>query len=327
MDTTERVDPLGRSSRHPRRRRPRSRRHQVAVGAALALAVVLGSLVPVPPAQASVISVDGTVTGYAGCNSSSHRMDMGGTFRVADTFPGGAWLSSRYAYWQVDGSTGQRIGDYYYTRSTLSWGRPGTVRLPDTELGRPGDRLAEFRLADRDHQRPVGPAECRRAGGGSPWMDLGRMEHVRYGGVVSEQQSLRLPLEQQHVHRVGDLVLTQALVPEEETTTETSRGDCGGTPYAPRPGANLGRGVRAADSRRGHGDRRWHHQYEVAAAPGRRRVAGAPLGRPAGLGCDRPRARTSGGTWRAGCWPAPRFLCRGSLPATWTGRALAGRPT
>ena len=137
MDTTERVDPLGTSSRHPPKRRRRSRRHQVAVGAALALAVVLGSLIPVPPAQASVISVDGTVTGYAGCNSSSHRMDMGGTFRVADTFPGGAWLSSRYAYWQVDGSTGQRIGDYYYTRSTLSWGRPGTVRLPDTELGGP----------------------------------------------------------------------------------------------------------------------------------------------------------------------------------------------
>jgi hypothetical protein len=141
MGTTESATPdgarVGSRLRRSRKRRQRSRKGLLATVAAFAMALVLSSVTAVLPAEASVSYLDGTVTGYAGCNSDFHQMDMGGTFRVADTFPAGAWLSSRYQYWRVDGSTGQRIGDYYYSQSTLSWGRPGTVWLPHTELGGP----------------------------------------------------------------------------------------------------------------------------------------------------------------------------------------------
>ena len=127
------------TSRHvPRRSRGiLLRSGRAAISALLGMALVLYSVTAVLPAQASVTNADGTLTGYAGCNSYYHQMGMSGTFRLSDRFPSGTWVASRYAYWQVDGSTGQRVGEFYYTWMKLSWARPGTIRLPETELGGP----------------------------------------------------------------------------------------------------------------------------------------------------------------------------------------------
>jgi hypothetical protein len=97
--------------------------------------LVMAAVATALPANASVTDANGTTTGYAQCNPTSHQMSMQGTFRLADSYPNGAWIASRYAYWQVSPSTGQRTGTVYYTAFRTSWALPGTAHIPYTELG------------------------------------------------------------------------------------------------------------------------------------------------------------------------------------------------
>lgn len=96
--------------------------------------LTLVALAGAAPAQASISNVNGTVTGYASCNTYYHRLGMAGKVQLSSRFPNGTWVASRYAYWQV-GPTGVRTGAYYYTTGQYTPGLPGTVYLPYTELG------------------------------------------------------------------------------------------------------------------------------------------------------------------------------------------------
>ena len=91
----------------------RRRAVRLALLAAAAITVVG---IPALPASASTTNSAGTVAAAGACNRYYHTLTLGGDFTLSNRFPGGAYLATRYQYWNVN-AAGQRTS----TIATTGW--------------------------------------------------------------------------------------------------------------------------------------------------------------------------------------------------------------